>query len=49
MVLTEADGGTFSGFEDPDANSCAVQEIRPRAQTPSIPEDHTGLGGWAGR
>jgi catechol 2,3-dioxygenase-like lactoylglutathione lyase family enzyme len=48
-VITEADGGTFFGFEDPDGNSWAVQEIRARAQTPLIPKDHTGAGGWAGR
>jgi catechol 2,3-dioxygenase-like lactoylglutathione lyase family enzyme len=47
MVLAEADGGTFFGFEDPDGNSWAVQEIRARAQTPLIPKDHAGLRGWA--
>jgi catechol 2,3-dioxygenase-like lactoylglutathione lyase family enzyme len=49
MVLADSDGGTFFGFEDPDGNSWAVQEIRARAQTPLIPADHTELGGWAGR
>src|SRR5262245_5015639 len=49
MVLADSDGGTFFGFEDPDGNAWAVQEIRARAQTPLIPPDHTGLGGWAGR
>jgi catechol 2,3-dioxygenase-like lactoylglutathione lyase family enzyme len=49
MVITEADGGTFFGFRDPDGNSWAVQEIKQRAQTPLIPKDHSGLGGWAGR
>jgi hypothetical protein len=49
LVLTEADGGTFFGFEDPDGNSWAVQEIRARAQTPLIPRDHAGLRGWAGQ
>ena len=49
MVMTEADGGTFFGFEDPDGNSWAVQEIKARAQTPLIPRDHTGSGAWAGR
>ena len=48
-VITEADGGTFFGFEDPDGNSWAVQEIKARAQKPLIPKDHVGLGGWAGR
>jgi catechol 2,3-dioxygenase-like lactoylglutathione lyase family enzyme len=48
-VITEADGGTLFGFRDPDGNSWAVQEIKAREQTPLIPRDHTGLGGWAGR
>jgi catechol 2,3-dioxygenase-like lactoylglutathione lyase family enzyme len=47
-VFTEADGGTFFGFEDPDGNSWAVQEIKARAQTPLIPKGRTGLRGWAG-
>lgn len=49
QVMTESDGGTFFGFHDPDGNSWAVQEIKARAETPLIPEDHTGLGQWAGR
>jgi predicted enzyme related to lactoylglutathione lyase len=49
MVITEADGGTFFGFSDPDGNSWAVQEIKARAETPLIPADHTGAGAWAGR
>jgi catechol 2,3-dioxygenase-like lactoylglutathione lyase family enzyme len=49
MVITEADGGTFFGFQDPDGNSWAVQEIKARAQTPLIPKDHGGAGAWAGR
>jgi len=48
-VLTEADGGTFFGFQDPDGNSWAVQEIKARAETPLIPREHSGLGTWAGR
>jgi catechol 2,3-dioxygenase-like lactoylglutathione lyase family enzyme len=48
-LITEADGGTFFGFEDPDGNSWAVQEIRARARKPLIPKDHVGLGEWAGR
>jgi catechol 2,3-dioxygenase-like lactoylglutathione lyase family enzyme len=48
MVMAEADGGTFFGFEDPDGNSWAVQEIRERARNPLIPADHTGLRAWAG-
>jgi predicted enzyme related to lactoylglutathione lyase len=47
-VFTEADGGTFFGFEDPDGNSWSVQEIRAREQAPLIPKDHTGLRSWAG-
>jgi hypothetical protein len=49
QVITEADGGTFFGFSDPDGNSWAVQEIKARADAPLIPEGHTGTGGWAGR
>jgi catechol 2,3-dioxygenase-like lactoylglutathione lyase family enzyme len=49
MVMAEADGGTFFGFDDPDGNSWAVQEIRARADTPLIPPEHTGLSQWAGR
>ena len=49
MVMAESDGGTFFGFEDPDGNSWAVQEIKARAENPLIPKDHTGLGEWAGR
>jgi catechol 2,3-dioxygenase-like lactoylglutathione lyase family enzyme len=49
MVVAETDGGTFFGFQDPDGNSWAVQEIRARAAKPLIPKDHTGLSEWAGR
>jgi catechol 2,3-dioxygenase-like lactoylglutathione lyase family enzyme len=49
MVFTEADGGTFFGFQDPDGNSWAVQEIKARAQTPLIPKGHAGTSEWAGR
>jgi catechol 2,3-dioxygenase-like lactoylglutathione lyase family enzyme len=49
MVMAEADGGTFFGFQDPDGNSWAVQEIRARARTPLIPPQHTGQSQWAGR
>jgi catechol 2,3-dioxygenase-like lactoylglutathione lyase family enzyme len=48
LVITEADGGTFFGFQDPDGNSWAVQEIKARATTPLIPKDHAGLREWAG-
>jgi predicted enzyme related to lactoylglutathione lyase len=47
-VMTEADGGTFFGFQDPDGNSWAVQEIRARADKPLIAEDRVGLRDWAG-
>ena len=49
MVITEADGGTFFGFQDPDGNSWSVQEIKARAEKPLIPAGHTGLSEWAGR
>jgi catechol 2,3-dioxygenase-like lactoylglutathione lyase family enzyme len=49
QVFAPGDGGTFFGFEDPDGNSWAVQEIKARAQTPLIPKDHGGLSEWAGR
>jgi catechol 2,3-dioxygenase-like lactoylglutathione lyase family enzyme len=49
MVFTEADGGTFFGFEDPDGNSWAVQEVRARAEKPLMPTDRGGLSEWAGR
>ena len=48
-VITDADGGTFFGFQDPDGNSWAVQEIKARARKPLIPKDHVGLSEWAGR
>jgi predicted enzyme related to lactoylglutathione lyase len=49
MVVAEADGGTFFGFQDPDGNSWSVQEIKARASNPLIPADHTGLSEWEGR
>jgi catechol 2,3-dioxygenase-like lactoylglutathione lyase family enzyme len=49
QVITEADGGTFFGFADPDGNTWAVQEIKARAGTPLIPKEHGGTGAWAGR
>ena len=45
MVFDERDGGTFFGFDDPDGNSWAVQEIRARAEKPLIPLDHRGRFG----
>lgn len=44
-VFDERDGGTFFGFEDPDGNTWAVQQIKARAETPLIPEGHTAS--WA--
>ena len=45
MVFDESDGGTFFGFEDPDGNSWAVQELRVRGERPLIPVDHRGRFG----
>src|SRR5579859_5209888 len=42
-VITPADGGTFFGFQDPDGNTWAVQEIKARAETPLMPKDRLGL------
>jgi catechol 2,3-dioxygenase-like lactoylglutathione lyase family enzyme len=38
-VFDERDGGTFFGFDDPDGNSWAVQEIKARGANPLIPDD----------
>jgi predicted enzyme related to lactoylglutathione lyase len=40
MVFDERDGGTFFGFDDPDGNSWAVQQIKARAEAPLIPVDY---------
>ncbi len=48
MVMTPMDGGTFFGFQDPDGNSWAVQEIKARAANPLLPHGDRGLRGWAG-
>ena len=45
-VFDERDGGTFFGFEDPDGNSWAVQEIKARGAKPLIPDDARGRE-WA--
>jgi hypothetical protein len=45
MVFAETDGGTFFGFDDPDGNSWAVQELKVRGETPLIPLDHRGRFG----
>jgi catechol 2,3-dioxygenase-like lactoylglutathione lyase family enzyme len=47
-VITPDDGGTFFGFQDPDGNTWAVQQIKARAEKPLIPKDHVGLSEWAG-
>lgn len=36
-VFDERDGGTFFGFDDPDGNSWAVQQIKARAERPLLP------------
>jgi predicted enzyme related to lactoylglutathione lyase len=40
MVFDDRDGGTFFGFNDPDGNSWAVQQIKARGEMPLIPLDH---------
>ncbi|WP_430297072.1 VOC family protein [Sinomonas sp. B1-1] len=45
MVFSPDDGGTFFGFDDPDGNSWAVQQIRARAEKPLIPREHRGRFG----
>jgi catechol 2,3-dioxygenase-like lactoylglutathione lyase family enzyme len=44
-VFDERDGGTFFGFEDPDGNSWAVQQIKARADKPLIPVEARGRFG----
>ncbi|GAA1650573.1 VOC family protein [Georgenia ruanii] len=45
-AFDERDGGTFFGFQDPDGNSWAVQQIRARAERPLIPlEARATFGG----
>jgi catechol 2,3-dioxygenase-like lactoylglutathione lyase family enzyme len=48
MVFDERDGGTFFGFDDPDGNSWAVQQIKARAEKPLIPVDYRGRFGEGG-
>src|SRR6266545_8292448 len=43
--FSEQDGGTFFGFEDPDGNTWAVQELKVRAQKPLIPVEARGRFG----
>ncbi len=40
MQFSPEDGGTFFGFNDPDGNSWAVQQLRVRGMKPLIPLDH---------
>jgi glyoxalase/bleomycin resistance protein/dioxygenase superfamily protein len=47
IVMAPTDGGTFFGFQDPDGNSWAVQEIKARAEQPLIPEGRVSLREWA--
>jgi catechol 2,3-dioxygenase-like lactoylglutathione lyase family enzyme len=44
-VFDERDGGTFFGFDDPDGNSWAVQQLRARAAQPLIPVEARGRFG----
>ncbi|KAA0024832.1 VOC family protein [Antrihabitans cavernicola] len=44
-VFDDRDGGTFFGFDDPDGNAWAIQEIKARAERPLIPEGYTAP--WA--
>ena len=46
-VFDERDGGTFFGFQDPDGNSWAVQELKVRGEVPLIPHDARGRFGDA--
>jgi predicted enzyme related to lactoylglutathione lyase len=39
QVIDERDGGTFFGFDDPDGNAWAVQQIKARAERPLIPAE----------
>jgi hypothetical protein len=41
-VFDERDGGTFFGFDDPDGNSWAVQQLKVRAERPLIPVEARG-------
>jgi hypothetical protein len=43
-VFDERDGGTLFGFDDPDGNSWAVQQLKVRAERPLIPHEARGRG-----
>ena len=40
VVFDERDGGTFFGFNDPDGNSWAVQQLKVRGEKPLIPVEY---------
>jgi hypothetical protein len=42
------DGGTLFGFSDPDGNTWAVQQLKPRGEKPLIPFDHRERFGEGG-
>jgi predicted enzyme related to lactoylglutathione lyase len=46
VVFDERDGGTLFGFNDPDGNTWAVQQIKARAAKPLTP--HSARGRFAG-
>jgi predicted enzyme related to lactoylglutathione lyase len=43
--FSDQDGGTFFGFDDPDGNTWAVQELKLRAKKPLIPVEARGRFG----
>lgn len=45
MQFSPDDGGTFFGFNDPDGNTWAVQELKVRGEKPLIPIDARGRFG----
>lgn len=45
LMVFLPDGGTFFGFDDPDGNSWAVQQIKARGEKPLIPVEHRGRFG----
>jgi len=44
-VFDDRDGGTLFGFNDPDGNTWAVQQIKARAEKPLIPSEARGRFG----
>lgn len=45
QVFDPRDGGTLFGFNDPDGNSWAVQQLKVRGERPLIPVEHRGGSG----